>query len=267
MIKNIARWSFLFLLFFLILASWLGWFFVPRYYQEFFPNEISNASALGSAIGESFGPLNALFAALGFAAVLLTLYVQGNALRAQQRDQYLQRFDVTFFELLRLLRESKIDVQFSHSPSYRNEKSPKRLNLVGVRSGQSAYSAAMRECRHWMKSPDISKEEISGLYLKYVHSRYESRLGPYFRLLYTILDRINNDKFLGEDEKKFYGNLLRSQLSSHEVGLAGINGLAPVAKDLSKLITKFRILKYLPEGHMRRLLEKNYAEEAFEERD
>ncbi|WP_405049507.1 putative phage abortive infection protein [Rhizobium sp. BK176] len=69
------------------------------------------------------------------------------------------------------------------------------------------------------------------LYRKRVHVRYESTFGPYFRLLYTILWRLRDDKKLTPEEKRRYGNLLRGHLTSFEVAMAGLNGLMPRAKD------------------------------------
>ena len=62
--------------------------------------------------GDTFGALNTLFGAIGFITVAFTLVAQRTALALQQqefaetrRDQHVQRFEETFFELLGLMRE------------------------------------------------------------------------------------------------------------------------------------------------------------------
>lgn len=131
---------------------------------------------------------------------------------------------------------------------------------------------AVIELRFWLKREGIvgsaaTKERLSEVYLKRIHGRFESTFGPYFRLIYTILSRIKEDKVLSPGDKNRYANLLRSQLTSYEISLIAINGLAPLAKDLSALLTEFRLLKYLPNGTLRRTLETVYDQQAFAARD
>lgn len=68
-------------------------------------------------------------------------------------------------------------------------------------------------------------------------------------------------------EKAAYGNLLRSQLTSHDLVLIGFNGLIPPAKNFSSYITEFRLLKYLPKNDVRDALQRHYPKEAFTARD
>jgi len=223
--------------------------------------------------GDSFGAFNALVGALGFSAVIATLIVQASALRTQQKDQQKQRFDTTFFELLKLMRELGQEVRYQYSPNYKKAVSkPGKLVGISVLHGHSAVRAAVIEIRYWIlearkSNAKIDSKVLSEIYTKNVHGRYESRLGPYFRLIYTILARIKSDKSLNDSDKASYGNILRSQLSSYELSLIAFNALAPVAKDLSDLITEFHFLKYLPSGSTRRALEGVYKVEAFQARD
>lgn len=222
--------------------------------------------------GDSFGPFNALVSVLGFAAVLATLWMQGDALKEQQRDQHKQRFESSFFQLLNLMRQARKEVRFGFSSEFLGATTSVRKRTPKVLTGPEAIMRAIIELRHWMSAEGVlgrhaTNTNLSDLYLKRVHGRYESTFGPYFRLIYTILFRIRNDTVLNEGEKNRYANLLRSQLTSYEISLIAINGLAPIAKDLSSLLTDFRILKYLPAGAMRRTLEAVYEPEAFAARD
>jgi hypothetical protein len=118
--------------------------------------------------------------------------------------------------------------------------------------------------------PDMQKElepVVREYYSDEVHQRAEGTLGPYFRVLYTILRRISEKAELSDTEKAQYGNLVRSQLSSAEVGLIAANALTTASNDFKRFVIEFRLLKYLPLGGYRSILEKIYPEEAFAPRD
>ncbi|MGA9581643.1 MAG: putative phage abortive infection protein [Allosphingosinicella sp.] len=210
--------------------------------------------------GDSFGAFNALFGALGFAAVLTTLLVQSRALQLQQQDMHRQRFESSFFELLNLMRTVRAEIRFMHSAEYPEDR-PK------MRQGKDAVIGAVRELRFWIEmqggTAAIEQDVLVQQYETYVHKPFESDFGPYFRLIYTMLDRLRSDDLLSESEKARYGNILRSQLPSHEIFLLGVNGLSPVSKDLRDLIEEFRMLKYLPPGLRRETLSRFYPASAF----
>ncbi|MER9459685.1 putative phage abortive infection protein [Mesorhizobium sp. M0387] len=264
------------------LIVWFVWFFHPSLAERMMVHW--NGEKVGQW-GDSFGALNALMSTLAFAAVLYTLRLQQRQIDDTQRDQHIQRFESSYFELLRLFREARAAIRFDYSSDYRQSKrsvnSPGRnfirvggsINVApGVqRQGDEAFRAAMIEFRFWMQEGGVvsqsNKTQLIDIYIKRVHDRYEGQFGPYFRLMYTILQRISEDDKLSEQEKARYGNLLRSQISSYEAAIAGFNGLSPISKDFSKLITQFRLLKYLPIGTTRRVLERHYPPEAFSARD
>ncbi|RVH65396.1 hypothetical protein CN198_21270 [Sinorhizobium meliloti] len=250
----------------LLLSIWLVWVGQRWIFPEL--GYHWNPERLGQW-GDTFGALNALFAAAGFSAVLITLWFQQRQIESAQNEQHRQRFESSYFELLRLRREARDAIKFRHSKEY-NEAKKLRYGPLMTFEGQDAFRAGMVEIRHWLQvseSKGAGKTELAELYRAKIHSRYESKLGPYFRLMYTILQRISEDPVLSEAEKIRYGNLLRSQITSHEAAMAGLNGLSPVSKDFSRLVTEFRLLKYLPNGKMRRTLEAHYPPEAFKERD
>lgn len=68
------------------------------------------------------------------------------------------------------------------------------------------------------------------------------------------------------EEKIRYGNILRSQLTTFEVGLAGLNGLTKMANDFKSLIEEYRLLKYISNGRIKAELRKHYSENAFKGR-
>ncbi len=240
--------------------------------------------------GDSFGALNALFSALAFIAVLFTLKQQRDDVSrqlAQQRedlarqqrqitanetDQHLQRFERTFYELLRLLREARNDVEFRYSHSYIGDPRERSSSSTNRVEGTESFKRANMELRHWIGALDqarieINSEVLAELYLKHIHSRYESTFAPYYRLLYTLLLRIEEDTILTQAQKYRYGNVVRSQLTSHEVALCCYNGLAAISGRFKGLIVEFRLAKYLPDEFGRKRLMLHYPASTFEGRD
>lgn len=262
-------WKLSLLLLAVVLAVWAFWARLAPDVAEWVLNGASPQTA--AAWGDSFGALNAFFGALGFAAVVTTLFLQGQALRQQQRDQHLQRFETTFFQLLALMRELREDVVYRYSTRYREEKLESRMGAQKER-GVSAISQAVTEIEYWRKkreygSSPLGRKEIGDIYIDVVHKNYERQISPYFRIVYTILRRISEERALSSAERASYGNLLRSQLTSHEIALAAFNALTPVANNFYDLIVEFRLLKYLPDGTLRKTLSRYYPKEAFEARD
>lgn len=215
--------------------------------------------------GDSFGALNAFFGAAAFAVVIATLIQQGNSIKNQRDDLYKERFDATFFQLLEMFRIAREQVRFRQSPEYASASSQQNPK---IKKGLDAFRSAMTEFRYWLRQEGGAdsvgrKENYAKIYKRRIHSRYESTFGPYFRLLYNILYRINNEKNLTDEEKSRYGNLVRGHMTSFEVGMAGFNALMEEAKDFNVLVTRFRLLKYYPQGYVRNTLEEVYPKEAF----
>ncbi|MEN5083243.1 putative phage abortive infection protein [Bosea sp. TWI1241] len=198
--------------------------------------------------GDSYGAFNALVGSLGFGAVAATLLLQMRAIKQQQDDIHRQRFETTFFELLRLLRECRQEVYYKER-------------------GLAAFAKAVGELREaagiHALHPDSNEKDLLITYETVIHHHCEATISPYFRVIYRILHRLREDKILTRDEKLSYAKLLRGQLGSDELYLMGFNGKLALAKDFSALIEEFRLLKYLPKGPLRNDLERHYPKTAF----
>lgn len=243
-------------------------------YEWWVPGHSNTALSDVSDWGDSFGALNALVSGLGLSAVLATLWLQSVALKDQARDLHKQRFESSFFELLRLLREVRAELIFRHSADYRkaiHKDAPSVILPLGSNvQGLDAINAAVRELRYWLapgRSDNRAQSTMVEIYGELIHKNNEASFGPYFRLVYTLLNRLRCDEILSENEKAQYGNLLRSQLTSEEITLIGVNALAPFANDLQSLLIEFRMLKYLPVSSMQRRFKRTYDPIAFASRD
>ncbi|MDP2080760.1 MAG: putative phage abortive infection protein [Pseudotabrizicola sp.] len=255
-----------FLIFICAAALWVIWALFSQFiFGKIFDDE--RFEVIGQW-GDSFGALNALISIFGFTMVVQTLTEQRKASARQAEDTHIQRFDENFFELLRLMRIVREEVTFSYSPGYLKARNLNRNPKLTAapRTGRKAFVASVLEFNHWAKlsnSPKQTSQTLSIIYLSRIHNRSESTLAPYFRLVYTILGKLRDDTILSDAQKAEYGNILRSQLTSTEIKLIAINGLAPISKDMRDLIVQFRLLKYLPLGKTRKLLCEMYPPEAF----
>jgi hypothetical protein len=112
---------------------------------------------------------------------------------------------------------------------------------------------------------------------------HQHRLGHYFRHLFQSYKYLNEQSVLKEDEKYFYGKMLRAQLSTYEQLLLFINSLSSLGmkweitpdlphtdlnnlssselqllKSNRKLITKYQLIKNVPGSHFFDIVYKRY---------
>jgi hypothetical protein len=235
-----------------LLLGWLGWGVWAPQLAAWSTGAGSEGFSAG-AWGDSYGALNALVGSLGFVAVIATLRFQAKALKQQQDDLHKQRFESSFYELLRLLRECREAIL--HHPF--NNAEP----VKGIEGIDHAVNDILSVIPGG-QNPEHNRDYVS-TYAHFVHLRSESTVGPYFRVIYRILERLRRDEILNWNEKLSYSKLLRGQLSSSEIILMGLNGKCSFAKDLDRLIVTFRMLKYMPKSPIRDELEMLYPREAF----
>lgn len=225
------------------------------------------ATTAAGAWGDSFGGFNALVGALGFGAVAITLHLQYRSMERQKVDLHIERFEGNFFRLLDLMRSLRDDLKYTQTSNFQSAR-PKDA-CTEIQSGHDAIEAAYHELVHWIfknhKGKKIQRNIISAQYENYIHSRFEWCFSPYYRIIYTILYNTKNNKFLSEEDRAYYGNILRSQLTSFEIGLIAFNATSPYSKDLADLITNFRLLKYLPKKR-RKVLGDIFPDKAYEAR-
>ncbi len=246
----------------IVLIAVAGWgYFAAHYLGGLLGGGLEKAGVWG----DTFGALNAFFGGLAFSGVIATLWMQRrelanqqNQLRDAQREQHLQRFDSTFFQLLTLLRDLREEV--------RTRRHEYETELKGPAAFREFYDINLKRSSIDSDKP-MSKEDISALYASSTLMHAENPLGPFFRIVYSILRRISEDAALTTKDKERYGNLVRSHLSTAEVGLVGLNGLVKESNDFSKFIEEFRMLKYLPENRLKSDLRRFYSNATFDARD
>ncbi len=226
--------------------------------------------------GDSFGAFTALFTTLGTFGVVWTLILQQNGLKAQAQDIHKQRFEATFFELIRLMKEARRGLRFSYSTDYIKGKGP-ILPPPAIQKWKEpvfdldAIVRARAELEWWitrLPKPDKrDREKVAQLFVEKVFERYPGRYGAYYRLVYSIMKRIRDDKVLNEDEKKDYARLFRAQFTLDEVVLLAFNGLSGMSGDLNELIVELRMLKYIDHNNWSQFVKRFYPSSAFAPRD
>lgn len=269
-----------------LLLLWALWGEFSSSIAAFFTgNEVKPIEEAGTW-GDSFGGLTSLLSSLGTILVLITLFLQRNAISDQARDLHRQRFEATFFEMLGLIRELRSELTYRFSPSFTaraidringNGKAIHRLaqildedtalfNPLQIYRGRAAVTAAMIDARYYVGKlgvDRIKREQVGQIYADFIQPRAEPTFSPYFRLIYSVLDRLREDNILSGEEKDGYSRILRSQLTSHELSIIAINACAPVSKDMFDLVCKYRVLKYHPPSGLDNAVRRIYPEVAY----
>lgn len=110
---------------------------------------------------------------------------------------------------------------------------------------------------HVTKKSDIPYKLFQG---------HQSRLGHYYRHYFQAVNYIDDESILSEDDKYGYIKTLRAQFSTHEQVLFFLDSLSDLGlawelgqtDQSKKLITKYNLIKNIPEGFIRGIDPKKY---------
>ncbi|MGY6768342.1 putative phage abortive infection protein [Komagataeibacter sp. NFXK3] len=208
--------------------------------------------------GDTYGALNALISALGFVGIIFTISMQYVANANQKIDLHKQRFESTIFEQIRLIRETRDEIIFVNSATknkYHGRDATRQVErylIDQILSYRATHAGAF-----------LPKERLATIYSRGFHSRFESRVGAFFRVVYYTFDKIRSDKFLTDEEKRNYGNLIRGQLTSADVAILGVNALTKYSNDLEQLVIYFRLLRYMGNSVLKNNLKEIFPPETF----
>lgn len=233
--------------------------------------------------GDSFGVLTSLFSGLAFAGMIITILLQMDVLKLQKNELKLQRtelkltrnelkgqkeqqiaqnetlrkqnFENTFFELLKLFNDvtTSIDIE-EGGQTFRGKDCFQKLNERFLRNYNNKIN-------NHHEAPGLGMFESS--YFDF-HSANQSDVGHYFRSLYNLV------KFVHENEienKKFYTNLIRAQLSTFELVMLFYNCLSSFGSEKFKpLIEKYNFLQNICKNQIvnAEIFFPLYKKEAFE---
>ncbi|TAK61666.1 MAG: hypothetical protein EPO24_05635 [Bacteroidetes bacterium] len=216
-----------------------------------------------SNFGQMFGAINALFAGLAFAGVIVTIYLQSKELKLQrqeledtrkeikgQKEQLeiqnktllLQNFENKFFQLLSLHHQIVNSIDLPDGVTHGNP-----TFLKGRDCFKKMYNEYERRYQEYYlqhsKDYHSLEELINKSYLNFFN-KYQLDIGHYFRNLYHIIKFIDKNPEISD--KEFYTSLVRAQLSTYELALLFYNCLSELGnKKFKPLIVTYHLLKNL----------------------
>jgi len=157
-------------------------------------------------------------------------------IREQSETFKIQRFENTFFQLIHLYNEIIGNLQ---SSSY-SEKFEKRdvINNYSIQLSQSfdSYLKTYKYDDFGGYTEDSQKEiipnkleDVENLVFKTYDNFHfnisKQHLSNYFRTTYHVFKFIHKSSLINDEEKQFYANIMRAQLSSDELFLIFYNSL------------------------------------------
>ncbi|MFG0381995.1 putative phage abortive infection protein [Pseudomonas sp. zbq_18] len=210
--------------------------------------------------GDMFGAVNALFSGLAFATLIYTIHLQRHELKLQREElietrkelngQKLQlaaqnelmkseNFESSFFRVLEILADITKNIDI-HRPN----KDP----LLGRDCFSFFYRALSGQYADQRISTITSESDaLQNAYIAF-YQRHQSDIGHYFRTLYNLVKLVDRSDV---KDKRFYTNLIRAQLSSHELLLLFYNCLTEMGQEKFKpLVEKYSLLKTVPLEHL-----------------
>jgi hypothetical protein len=202
--------------------------------------------------GDSFGISSSLFSGLAFAILIATLYAQREELALQRQELTETRevftreqFESTFFQLVGM--HEKV----TNGMALRADGSEERR-------GRACFPELLRrldEVYHRGGFPETDEERRVIAVFAAFYQEFEYMLGPYFRVLYNVIRYVDEARIA---DKKIYANLVRAQLSSHELALLYYSvAFHPHGVGMRKYVGRYKLLKHLP---MEKLLSPSHAQ-------
>lgn len=201
-----------------------------------------------ASIGETFGAVNALFAGLAFVAVVITIYLQSQAIKETREDQRRQSveqerisFENKFFQLLAI-----------HNSIIEGIEKPQQAgsNIIIVKGRQRLRKLYEEFAEAYLAESSKTPQDTFAAICRafgIVFKNNEHDLAHYFRHIYHIIAFIDK-AILTEEQKWEFVKLFRAQLSSHELFLIFYNGLwyKEGKGKFKPLLEKYALFEYMP---------------------
>jgi hypothetical protein len=254
----------------LVMASAIRW--IPEAYEG--PDRAGE-------FGDMFGGANALFSGLAFVGVIYAILLQRRELQyqreeleqtrgelkgqriqleAQNRTFRQQTFDNAFFQMLSLHHQIVNSIDLT-GPSADGD---------ATKRGRDCFVKFYEDLKQLFSSDAQSKADPTrgNVLIAYgeLYRKIQPDVGHYFRNLYNIIKFVDRSEI---EEKRVYTNLVRAQLSSHELLLLFYNCLTHLGNEKFKpLVETYSLLKNMPDedlldvSHVRW-----YAESAYRGRE
>ena len=204
--------------------------------------------------GDFFGLTNAVFSALAFAMIIVTLWMQKYELKQQREEleitrKVMKQQKEEMEEQNESLRRQRFENTFFNMLEMHGEIVATICSVQDGKTGRLAFGSLVTRLFNYSRDKiynNESQKDAHGVSIKSYENWYSSReseIGHYFRTLYNLIRYIDEN---GRDQKMTYSRLVRAQLSYHELQLLLYNGLSKYGKEKFKpLIEKYSLLKHL----------------------
>jgi hypothetical protein len=217
----------------------------------------------GDFFGGVLNPILTFGTLVALAFTILLQRIQLNEARSESKrtsaHEQTMAFETTFFNMLNLHAENVKNLTFD--PAVIETGNPlkldslERLAYLGKGSpevgvpvhGRAVFAEVLRSTQRGA-TKDKPQKEI----YRYLQNEHNDVLGHYFRHLYQILDHVDlfkiDGKLVPHDVRKRYTDILRAQLSSHELLVLILNcarGMVDKRKFQDKLVD-YEFLEHAP---------------------
>lgn len=271
--KARVNWKEVFLVVAVLLAVFLVWYGGWLWIDKNVPDagtgsDTSLISAIRGQFGDKFGAVNALFSGLAFAGIILTIYFQRKDLVATHASMRSERFDNTFFQLLRLQSEialrvsikgktgkeafealnlatKQIDPDFAVFQALQKISRERVRQIIDARSVmpehfpelepsdianlREALSTGVRSLENYLDpDPNMHKAKIRAAYER-VCLEHLDDFAHYFRTVYHTLRYLDESNLIEDEDRKTYSRFLRAQLSDDELVAIFYNSICEIS--------------------------------------
>lgn len=198
-----------------------------------------------------FGAVNALFSGMAFAALIYTVLLQRRELQLQ-REELIETREEIKGQKLQLVAQNDVLRQQTFEQTFFQTLSLLNALVTNITMGTVEAPVVGRDCfrrlyRFYGKNAkdDTDVESLSRNYIAF-YGRYGYEIGHYFRTLYNLVKLVDRSAV---EDKRFYTNIIRAQLSDQELGLLFYNCLSPLGNEKFKpMVEKYALLKNMPTG-------------------
>lgn len=206
--------------------------------------------------GDMFGSINALFSGLAFAGLFFTVLLQRQELQLQRHELKLQREEIQenrkelAGQRLQLEAQSKTFIQQRFEGTF-FQLFP-YFSRIAEAAGRYRDAGDIANAKGWI-TQELRQESaahhrfenmVSAAYQTVLNKRQFPFLPRYFRALYSVIAFVDRGTI---EDRQFYANLVRNELSSHECELLAYVGLSDLGEPkLKPLIERYRLLKNIP---------------------
>lgn len=225
------------LVFLPFIVIFLIWFYYPSwiFYDKLFGSIVTGKDFVKDlgAFGDTYGALNTLFSGLAFAGLIISIRLQSKELsetRAELKEQsdqfkkqteslYKQTFEVTFFQLLSLYRETVSNLRLPDSLcSSIDDTRAKGSQVVSILSDRMVVQAESR-----IDISDLASRKYT-LFMDAYNEMYGDVFSKFVKTIEKILMFVHESS-IDKDGKRFYLSLLTTQMTKAEMSFLFYYGI------------------------------------------